>query len=79
MAKKRKKKIVVNQKPEIEKEYWEEMELTCPSTGKKIKKRVKITRYKSRPAYNGPSHDDDFLDKIQECGHDDSIEPEFED
>jgi len=80
MAKKRKKKHTAKAcKPEIEKEYWEEIEITCPDTGKKIKQKVKVTRYKARPTPTGPSRSEDFLDRIQDCGHNDSIEPEFED
>lgn len=31
----------------IEHEYWEEIETTCPKTGKLIKQKVKVTRYKA--------------------------------
>jgi hypothetical protein len=44
MARKRKDK-------RIEKEYWEEMEITDPVTGEIKKHKVKITRYKAVPAY----------------------------
>lgn len=33
--------------PRIEEEYFEEIEVTCPATGKLIKQKVKITRYKA--------------------------------
>jgi hypothetical protein len=32
----------------IESEYWEEVVLTDPTTGKKLTQKVKITRYKSQ-------------------------------
>lgn len=33
--------------PRIEEEFYEEIEVTCPNTGKKIKQKVKVTRYKA--------------------------------
>ena len=33
--------------PTIQEEYWEEIETTCPATGKLIKQKIKITRYKA--------------------------------
>jgi hypothetical protein len=40
----------MNKKKEdnIEKEYWEEVELTDPTTGKVFKQKVKITKYKAQ-------------------------------
>lgn len=35
-------------KKNIEKEYYEEVEYTCPDTGKKLTQRVKVTRLKSK-------------------------------
>ena len=78
MAHKRKKKIGIK-KPKIEKEYWEEVEITDPNTGKKIKQRVKITRYKSGPLTCEPACEGDLLDKISNCDHDDTCGNEFED
>lgn len=36
--------------PRIESEYFEEMEFTDPTTGKKYTQKVKITRYKAAGA-----------------------------
>lgn len=33
--------------PRVEEEYFEEVELTDPATGKVIKQKVKITRYRA--------------------------------
>ncbi len=77
MARKRKKKQVVK-KPQVEKEYWEEIEITDPDTGKTIKQKVKVTRFKAGPQFSDPSHKEDFLDKLSDCKQDDSVE-EFDD
>lgn len=44
MTKKRKSK---KKDQRIEKEYFEEIEITCPKTGKLKKQKVKVTRYKA--------------------------------
>ena len=62
--------------PRIEKEYFEEIEVTDPLTGKKIKQKVKITRYRatgSNPVGNkGISEEleDDFEATWGEIDHD---------
>lgn len=43
MAKKKAKR----KDPRVEKEYWDEMEITDPVTGEKSIHRVKITQYKA--------------------------------
>lgn len=50
MPKKKKKstKRRGHAKKSIEKEYYDEVEVTCPVTGKKIKQKVKVTRLKSK-------------------------------
>jgi len=64
MACKRKKKNI-NKNPDIEKEYWEEIEIVNPKTGKIILQKVKITRYKAGPRVVKSSEDDDLIDAIE--------------
>lgn len=47
--------------PRIECEYYEEIEITNPKTGKVIKQKVKVTRYK--PA--GEQRSDKLLDDVK--------------
>jgi hypothetical protein len=56
MTRKRKTKITPK-KPEIETEYWDDIEID----GKTV--RVKVTRYTAGPNITEPISDDDLLEK----------------
>lgn len=47
MTEEKKKPRKKRKDPRIEEEYFEEVELTDPATGKLVKHKVKITRYKA--------------------------------
>lgn len=79
MARKRKQKSIVK-KPKIESEYWEDIEVTDPATGKIIQQRVKVTRYKSGPQCEDIiDGDEDFLDKLQKDCNDDNSKSKLND
>ena len=51
----------------VEKEYWEDIELTDPVSGKKIIQRVKIKRYASTPRdEDGNLFTKDMLEELLE-------------
>ena len=56
----------------MEKEYWEDIELTDPVTGKIIKQRVKIQRFASTPRdEDGNLFTKDMLEELIEEAIDD--------
>lgn len=74
MPKKKTKKRRGHAKKSIEKEYYDEIEITCPVTGEKIKQKVKVTRLKSKYAspWKKAIGSPDELDSY------DSDEPEYD-
>ena len=69
VKKKEDKKDVKSKRRDIyvEKEYWEEIELTDPLTGKIIKQRVKIQRFAPTPRdEDGNLFTKDMLEELLE-------------
>jgi hypothetical protein len=60
----------------VEKEYWEEIELTDPNTGKKIKQRIKVIKYKTVSTYK-PIGNKGIVEELYDGEHD--IDDDFTD
>lgn len=59
----------------IETEYWEEIEVTDPKTGKKFKQKVKVVRYKAVPAHK-PVGNKGIVEELYDSDYDDLTDEE---
>ena len=66
MSRPKKKSKSYTIEAEVEKEYWEDVEYICPKTGKTIKQRVKITKYRTtKQPINNHIIGNNIIDRIE--------------